>query len=158
MIMDALIGIIDALLLPLSIFKSHIVIFIIAASLTLVANSLNKLFLRKMKFKDIKERIALLREKINQAEKHNKPEEMKKVFDEFMKVNKEFLRISLLATFISLPIVLIFFPWFSARFSGKVVAVLPFSLPFIGNSLNWIIWYILVSLAVSWLLKSFFGD
>lgn len=153
-----LINFMNFMLSPLQILKPHLTIFILAVSLTVIANLLNKIFIRKKKVREIKKRMAFLREKVHLAEKMNRPEELKKIFNEFVKINKELLKINLLSLLFPLLIIILFFPWLSSKFSGRIVAVLPFSLPFLGNSLDWLVWYVLVSLMVGWLIRNLFGD
>ena len=74
-----------------------------------------------------------------------------------MAINNQYLRQTFKVMIVTLLVVLILFPWASTRFSEMSVAVLPFALPVMGTNLNWIVWYILISITGSWLLRKFIG-
>jgi uncharacterized membrane protein (DUF106 family) len=37
------------------------------------------------------------------------------------------------------------------------VAELPFNVPMVGSSVDWIFWYILVSFTIGWVVRKVFG-
>ena len=59
---------------------------------------------------------------------------------------------------VSMIVIAIFLPWVQSKYEGfAAVASLPFNLPFVGSSLNWLYWYILVSLTIGWIVNKLFG-
>jgi uncharacterized membrane protein (DUF106 family) len=51
----------------------------------------------------------------------------------------------------------LFLPWLNYTYEAKVVASLPFDVPFIGHELSWILWYVLVSFTIGWVIRKLFG-
>jgi len=118
---------------------------------------INKFLVNRKKMDEIKRMIEEIRVKIAEAQKNKDMESASKLLNELMKLNSEQLRQSLLALVVSMLLIAIILPWMKYRYEGMVILKLPFSLPLIGNSLSWFIWYFLVSFAIGFLLRKIFG-
>jgi len=105
----------------------------------------------------LKRNMEEIKENLTEAQKEGNKENVNKFLSELMKVNNQYLRHSFKTLIISLLIVSLFLPWLAQKYQGLTVATLPFNLPFIGSGLNWLYWYIFVSLAVGWLIRKLLG-
>lgn len=157
MVYQQVISALDVILSPLTVFPYHISVLLISVLLTVLILCLNRVFINKDLMKQIKSRMEELRENLTQAQKEGNKENINKYMSEMMKTNSEYMRHSFKVLVISMIVVLIFLPWIKYRYEGLAVATLPFNLPFVGSSLNWLYWYILVSFAVGWIINKLFG-
>ena len=148
----------DPVFSPLLALKPHIGLFIFSMILTTIIYTINKLMVNKKVAKEIKDKLALVKENLTKAQKEGRKEDINKFMKEYMDINNQHLRQTFKVMIVTFVVVVVLFPWASERFSGITVANLPFALPIIGNTLNWIMWYILISLTGSWLLRKFIGE
>lgn len=146
------------ILSPLSIFKPHISLLIVSATLTLVALAISKFFTNRQLIKEIKDRMEMIREDLTKAQKEGNTEHANKCLNEIMKANTEYLRHNFKGMIASIVVVIPFFYLLKVKYSGMVVATLPFTVPVVGSSLSWIGWYILVSFAIGWTVGKLLGD
>jgi uncharacterized membrane protein (DUF106 family) len=99
-----------------------------------------------------------IRENLNNAQKMGDKENTNKYLAEMMSMNNTYMKQTFKAMIVSLVVLGLFLPWLRYRYEGMAVAALPFALPFIGSSLSWLYWYILVSFSIGWVLGRFLGD
>jgi len=143
----------DVAFSPVLIFSPMFSLLIISAVITILVLAIQRIFVNKKIVKQIKESMENIREQLMAAQKAGNDEEAQKFLSELMKINSNYMKHSLKALIVSLLIISLFLPWLKYRFEGGPVAHLPFSLPFIGTSLDWLLWYILVSIAAGWLIR-----
>lgn len=156
--MKILINALNVLLSPLLILKPHLVILILASALTITGTVFKTLFIGKRRIIEMKKEIAKIMDKINLAQKSGDQKIMQKYMNELFKLQRTYFKMNLIPILFSLSLFLIFAPWFQASFSAESVVVLPISIPIIGKSINWIIWYIMISICVAWLIEKLFGE
>lgn len=149
---------VDPVFAPLMALKPHIALFIFSSFLTALIYGINKLMINRKVAKEIKDRLATVKENLAKAQKDGRKDDINKFLSEYMSVNNQYLRQTFKVMIVTLLVVVVLFPWASARFSGVTVAQLPFALPVIGTTMGWIIWYILVSVTGSWLLRKIIGE
>jgi uncharacterized membrane protein (DUF106 family) len=143
---------------PLLLLQPHVALFMFALLLTTIIFSINKLMINRKVAKEIKDKLAIVKENLTKAQKEGKKDEINKFLSEYMAINNQYLRQTFKVMMVTFAVVILLFPWASARFSGVTVASLPFALPIIGTNVGWIVWYILVSITGSWLLRKFIGE
>ena len=151
-------ALVDPVFAPLLQLKPHIALFIFASMLTTIIYGINKLMINKKVAKEIKDKLAVVKENLTKAQKEGKKDEINKFLSEYMAINNQHLRQTFKVMIVTFIVVIVLFPWASKRFSEIAVANLPFALPFIGTTINWIVWYILVSVTGSWLLRKLIGE
>lgn len=149
---------VDPMLSPLLTLQPHISLLIFAAVLTAIIFGINRLMINRKLAKEIKDKLTNIRENLTKAQKEGNKELINKFLSDYMQTNNQYLRQMFKVMIVSFIVIIIFFPWAANRFGGLNVASLPFALPFIGTNVNWIVWYILVSITVSWLLRKFIGE
>ena len=143
----------DFVLGPLTVFKPILSLLLVSTLLTIIVILINRIFVNKDLLKNIKNRMDEIRENLTKAQKDGRSEDASKLLSDMMKSNNEYMKHTLKALIISLVVIALFFPWIQYKFQGMNVATLPFSLPLIGSQLNWVWWYILISLAMGWVIK-----
>ena len=148
----------DPILSPLLALKPHVALFIFSSLLTTIIYGINKVMINKKVAKEIKDKLAFVKENLTKAQKEGRKDDIKKFLSEYMAINNQHLRQTFKVMIVTFVVVIVLFPWASTRFSGITVAKLPFALPLIGTSLGWLAWYIIVSITGSWLLRKFIGE
>lgn len=151
--LEPLIAVFDMIFGPLAILKPHISLLIVSAILTVIVLFLNKLVTNRNLLKEVKTKMEEIKENLTRAQKEGNTEEINKFLSEMMTVNNQYVKQNFKALVVSLVVVAIFLPWLGYKYGGSMVAALPFNLPIIGSSLSWSYWYILVSLAVGWVIR-----
>ncbi|MBI2542617.1 MAG: DUF106 domain-containing protein [Candidatus Aenigmarchaeota archaeon] len=154
---------IDPIFAPLLVFDPYLSIFLFSVFISAVIFGINKLMINKKVAKEIKEKLTNIRENLTKAQKEGKKDEINKFLNEYMKTNNEYMQQMFKVMIVSLVVVIVFFPWGSYRFGDAVVVTHPVvqalnSLPLISLLPNWVVWYALVSVAVSWTLRKFLGE
>lgn len=145
------------LLLPLDFLNPALALFFISSTLTAVILILNRVLIGNDFWKDMKERMEEIREKILAAQKKGDMETVNALMNEMVKLNSEYMKRSIKPLLISSLLILLLFPLFQSKYTGKHVS-LPLTLPLIGNNVSWYVWYFLVSISVGWVLKRLMGD
>ncbi len=158
MVFEQLTFALDIVLSPITALPTPIAILIISAGITGLLLVLSKLLVNKNMVKEIRAKMEETRENLTKAQKEGNKENVQKFLDELMKTNNQYMKQTFKTMIISLIVVSIFLPWLGYKYQGLTVAVLPFSLPFIGSQLPWLYWYFLVSLMVGWTARKLVGS
>jgi uncharacterized membrane protein (DUF106 family) len=143
---------VDIIFSSVTVFSPHIAILIVSISLTLLIFGLNRLIINRKLVRELKEKMEKARSEFNQAQKEGDKEKINKTLSEIMNLNKAYMKQTFKSLIISIIIVVIFLPWVKYRY-GDVAIAIPFSLPFIGSSLSWLMWYVLVSFTIGWIVQ-----
>ena len=157
MIIEALNSFFDLIFSPLLFLKPHISLLIISSIIALLVILANKFLVDRKKLEEIKKKIEEIRIKIAEAQKSGNQEYANKLLDELLKANTEHLKQNFKALIITVALVSFILPWIKYRYEGMVILKLPFSIPLIGSSFSWFIWYFLTSFVVSLILRKIFG-
>jgi len=146
---------------PLMIFKPHISLLIVSTIISILVIVINRIFVNAKLMKEIKQKMENIREQLTRAQKEGNTEEANKYLSEMMKTNSEMMKHTFKGLIASLIILSLFLPWikhtYEVTYKGVIIAKLPFTLPFIGSNLDWLIWYVLVSLTIGWVFKKLIG-
>ncbi len=157
MVIENLYPIYDAIFAPLSPFPYHVSVLIISAFLTVIVLGINMLMVNKNVAKQIKTKMEEIKENLNQAQKKGDKEHANRLMNEMLKTNGEYMKHTFKALIVSMLVISLILPWVGQKYQGLSVAALPFDLPMIGHSLEWIYWYILVSLTFGWIANKLTG-
>ncbi len=142
---------------PLLAFSPHVSIFLFSLILSTILFFINKFLMGSKVGKELKAKLASVKEDLMKAQKEGKKDDIKKMLDEYMKINSQYLKQTLRVMLTTIVVVAILFPWANVKFKG-VTAEIPFAVPIIGTHMGWVVWYILVSLTGSLLLRKFIGE
>lgn len=157
MVFSWLVGALDLFLSPLTAFQPHIALMILSTAITVTVTIVGAVFTKKDVVKGIKDRMEAVRENLVKAQKEKDTENVNKFLNELVKINNEYMRQMFKSMVISLVFITIFIPWLRYKYNAMTVALLPFELPVIGSRLDWLLWYILVSFAVGWVVRKLLG-
>lgn len=138
-------------------FSPAIAIFVISAFITLLVIGLNRVFTDRRVIAELRDRMEDIRENLTKAQKSGNKDEIAEFLDEMMSLNTKYMKHTYKVLFISLVVLAIFLPWVRQNYSGMAIAELPFEVPVVGSSINWILWYILVSFTIGWVVRKVFG-
>lgn len=148
---------VDTIFAPLAIFNATTSLFIVSCIITAVIIILNRFTTNRKAIKEIKEKMQNIREQLTAAQKIGDTKSADKFLSEMMNINNEYMKHMYKGLFVSLIVITIFFPWVRYSYGAAAVASLPFDVPFIGGKLNWILWYILVSFTMGWVIRKLLG-
>lgn len=143
---------------PVFNLEPIITISIFSAFLTLAIILINRFAVNRKLMQDIKSRMVEIREKLSKAQKDGDKENVNKFLNEYMKTNSQYMKQTFKALLISMVVIILFLPALNMKYKEMEVATLPFSLPIIKNKAGWLFWYILVSLALSVVVKKIIGE
>lgn len=153
---EPILNAIDFIFSPITVFSPQIAILIVTIFLTLLIFGLNRLVINRKLMKELKEKMEKIKTDLNQAQKGGDKEKINKFFSEMMNLNKAYMKQTFKSLVISIVIIAIFLPWVKYKYEGVAIAM-PFDLPFIGSSLSWLAWYILIAITVGWILQKLAG-
>jgi uncharacterized membrane protein (DUF106 family) len=126
-------------------------IFFIATGLSIIMTYAYKFLTDQALMRELKSEIDKLKKKMKEHRKD--PEKLREVQKEMMPLNMKYFKKSMKPTLITLLPFLIIFFFLNQVYSvgGELFPIvpLPFSLPIIGNSLEWIGTYIIFSLVLT---------
>ena len=157
MVIEPLYPVFDALFSPITIFPYYVSVLIISALLTFAVLLINRLLVNKNVVKEIKTKMEGIKENLNQAQKLGNKEHANKLIDEMMRTNNQYMKHTFKALIVSMIVISLFLPWVGEKYKGLTVALLPFNLPFVGASMEWLYWYILVSITLGWIANKLLG-
>lgn len=121
-----------------------IIVFLLSFITSLITTLIYKFTIDQSKAKSIKANIKILSENAKEKQKSGNKEEVNKILQEIMKLNSEFTRMTLKPMIISMFPALIVLFILRYLYSGKYF-YLPFPLPYIGNSCDWLLIYVVIS-------------
>lgn len=147
----------DVVFAPLAVFSPATSLFIVSAFITVLVMVLTRLTTNKKAMKEIKEKMQSIREQMTAAQKIGDTTGANKFLAEMMSTNNDYMKQMYKGLFVSLIVISLFLPWLNYTYEAKTVASLPFDVPFIGRELSWILWYVLVSFTIGWVIRKIFG-
>lgn len=156
-ITSALVASFDFIFAPITAMSPIASLFIISVALTAIILAINRALVDKDIVKHLKDRMEEIREELTKAQKSGDNEAANKALNELLGVNSAYMKQTFKVLIASLVIITIFLPWLRYEYSGAVVATLPFNLPMVGTKLNWILWYVLVSFTIGWIVRKLLG-
>jgi len=154
---EQLYAVFDFIFSPFLLFSPVLSLVFVATTLTLILLVLTRFSVNRKAIKEIKDRMEQTRENLTKAQKEGNKEETSKLMNEMMSSNTDYMKQTFKTLIISLIVLSLILPWMKYRYEGKATASLPFTLPFVGNSLGWVYWYVLVSFTVGWVIKKILG-
>jgi len=142
---------------PLNIFPPIISLLLLSSFLTILVIVITKFFVNTKLLKEIKDEMEKIREQLTAAQKEGNNELANQHLKNMMQVNSKYMQHSFKAVIISIVVLGLFLPYLKFKYADIIIARLPFAVPFIGNSLSWLYWYILVSFMIGWVIRKVIG-
>ena len=103
----------------------------------------------------IKQEMSDVKARVKELQKTN-PEEANKESMKMLAASNKQMKLAMKPMLPTMIFVLLLLPWMSTVFHGYTVA-LPVSLPLVGNSMDWLVWYIVLSIPMNMLFKRAMG-
>lgn len=111
-----------------------------------------KIFVNQEKMRKIKDEMIEVKEKMTEAKKKGNDKELKKLVERSLEVNKEQMILSMKPLFISMIFAISLFVWLRQEYT-EMVFNLPISLPYFGNDIGWLGFYIIISLPSTFIFR-----
>ncbi|MEM5798180.1 MAG: EMC3/TMCO1 family protein [Candidatus Aenigmatarchaeota archaeon] len=118
---------------------------LITICIMFVVSFIYRISINPSEMRDLKKQIEKYRIEADKARKNNEKEKAEKLMNEMLKVSQKQLRLNLKPLMISGIVFLLTLSWMSRYFTGFEIS-LPFSIVFLGNSISWFLWYILLAI------------
>ncbi len=149
----------DPIFSPITILPPHIAILIISIILTLMITFGSRLIVNRKALIKLKEEMQEIKDKWNKSQKNGDKDEQKKYYNQLMNANGRYMKHTIRIMFVSIFVVIIFFPWLSYEYTESVVVNLPFTLPILEwDSLKWFWWYVVTAFSVGTILRKIMGS
>jgi uncharacterized membrane protein (DUF106 family) len=158
MVVEFIVGALDVVLKPITVLPNYVAVMLVAGMITFLITGLNKVFINRSAVKEIKKRMEEVREKLTAAQKAGNKDEMNAHINELMRTNNQYMKHTFKSLIISLAVISLFLPWMNFTYNGVAIASMPFPVPFIGQDLTWLYWYILVSFSIGWFIRKLTGS
>jgi uncharacterized membrane protein (DUF106 family) len=142
---------------PLNVFPPIISLMLLSSFLTILILVITKFFVNTKVLREIKEEMEKIREQLSAAQKSGDKTLQNEFLSKMMQTNSKYMQHSFKALIISIVVLSLFLPYLKYKYEGVVIAQLPLTIPFIGNSLGWLGWYILVSFMIGWVTRKIAG-
>jgi|GEM_PF-1008616 len=128
---------------------------VVAVAVTFVITLMYRFLTDPKKMKELKDRAKAISEKTKEIQKAD-PEEAKKLTNEMLEITNKQMMASMKPMLATLLVAALVLPWMAAQFAGPMVK-LPADLPYFGVDLGWLMWYILISIPASQILRKAMG-
>jgi len=142
---------------PLNIFPPIISLMLLSTFLTILILFITKFFVNTKVLREIKDEMEKIREQLTLAQKNGDKQLQNEFLSKMMQTNSKYMQHSFKAVIISIIVLSLFLPYLKYKYEGIVIAQLPLNVPFIGTTLGWLGWYILVSFMIGWVIRKISG-
>ncbi len=133
-------------------FPGYIEVLVVSVALSLLSVLISKFATNQTAIKGMKGDMKALNAKIKKAQKEGNQKEVSRLSSELMKISGKQFQMNMKPMFISLFIFISVF-WFFGMFYEELTVASPVNLPFLGNSLGWFHWYLMIVLPGSFMFR-----
>jgi uncharacterized membrane protein (DUF106 family) len=154
--LEQITGFVNILLSPVTVFYPPVAVAVLAAFFTVFIFVCNRLLVKKEMVESIRKRMNEIREQLTIAQQAKNIQAVEKWMKELVEVNNQYIKNTLKGLLITIAVSIIVLPWITTKYSGAVVR-LPFEVPFLGNSLTGLYWYVMVSFVVGIVINKLIG-
>jgi uncharacterized membrane protein (DUF106 family) len=142
---------------PLNAFPPIISLLLLSSFLTILILVITKFFVNTKVLREIKDEMEKIREQLTTAQKNGDKGLQNEFLSKMMETNSKYMKHSFKALIISIIVLSLFLPYLKYKYEGIIIAQLPLNVPFIGISLGWLGWYVLVSFMIGWVIRKILG-
>lgn len=150
MVIEMWVSLLERIFSPILSLHFTLGISIFALLFFLLSVVINRLLIDQEKMKKVKEEMEKIKRELKSVKLEDK-EKFNKLMKRSMEINTEYMMMSMKSLVVFSILFLTFLPLLQHAYSNSFVT-LPFTIPLIGSKLNWISWYIIVSLTISFTL------
>jgi len=124
--------------------------------LAFVTALLYRVLTKPAEMRRVKQEMNDLKERANKATKSGDTKEATRLTTEMLKGNQAVFKMNMKPMMASMLLFIFVLGWLAARFADMSISA-PFSIPFIGDSLNWFWWYFIVVIAGNFIFRKLLG-
>jgi uncharacterized membrane protein (DUF106 family) len=133
-------------------FPGYIEVLMIATGLSLASVLISKYLGNQKGVKNLKAEMKSLNASIKKAQKAGDTKEMNRLSGNLMKLSSKQFQLNMKPMMFSMMLFFGMFAFFGTYYAELVIPA-PFSIPFIGNSMGWFHWYLMIVLPGSFLFR-----
>lgn len=152
---DGAYAILNTLFGPVLGMQPMLALVVISIVVTFAITLVYRFLSDPKKIKELRDRAKELSAKTKELQNKD-PEEAKRLTNEMLSITNKQMMSSLKPMLVTLLIAAFVLPWMAAQFPGTV-ARLPVSVPILGTDVGWLVWYIIVSIPASQVLRKLLG-
>ncbi|MEM5814534.1 MAG: EMC3/TMCO1 family protein [Candidatus Aenigmatarchaeota archaeon] len=153
--MDGTYAIMDALFGPVTGLHPALSLAVVSLAVTFVITLVYRFLSDPKKMKELRDRTKEINAKVKEIQNKN-PEEAKRLTNEMLNITNKQMMANMKPMLVTLLVAAVTLPWMAEQYAGPIVK-LPAEVPFFGTDLGWIVWYILISIPASQILRKLIG-
>jgi uncharacterized membrane protein (DUF106 family) len=153
--MDVINAALAAIFGPLMGMQSMLSLTAISVVVTFLITLVYRFLGDPKKMKELKDRAKEISAKVKEVQKTS-PDEAKTLTNEMLELTNKQMMASFKPMVATLLVAALTLPWMAAHFVGPIVK-LPADVPMLGSSMGWLVWYILISIPASQILRKVVG-
>jgi len=142
---------------PIMAFPPIVSLSALALIITVVVIAINRIFVDSKAMAELKSRMEQMREELIREQKDGNADRASKIVSDMTATNLKYMKHTTKALIISIILIIMILPWVQSTYSDITVARLPLTIPYVGSSLNWVVWYFVVSLTIGWVIRKLMG-
>ena len=131
-------------------------LLLISIGLSLLLAVLYRFLTDPEEIRKAKREMEFYREKSKKAQKAGDMEEVKKLTNDMMKASQKQMSQTMKPMFASMVIFFVVLGWLATAYAELAIPA-PFAIPFIGNSLNWFWWYLIIVIPANLVFRKALG-
>ncbi len=147
----------DIIFAPIISLTPLLSILVFAAILSVVSIVFSKLLMKKGYMKEMKMKQKELQKRMKDAQKEGDQKTVSKNMKEMMSMQGRYMKDNMKPMIATLGVGIVILLYMSNKFA-EVSITLPFEIPLLGSSINWIWWYIIASVGISMGLRKAIGE
>jgi len=129
---------------------------LVLIDMALVTALLYRLLTNPEKMRALKSQTNELKDKSSKAQKSGDTKESQRLMVEMLKANQQMMQSNMKPLMASLLFFVLIIGLLTGKYSGVVMA-LPFYVPFLGTSISWFVWYVVVGFAFNIFFRKMLG-
>jgi len=152
---DGTYAIMSALFGPVLGLQPMLSLAVVSIAVTFVITLIYRFLSDPKKIKELRDRAKEINAKTKEIQKSN-PEEAKNLTNEMLSITNKQMMANMKPMLVTLLVAALTLPWMAEQFAGPIVR-LPADVPMLGVDLGWLMWYILISIPASQILRKALG-
>jgi uncharacterized membrane protein (DUF106 family) len=115
-----------------------------------------RLLTKPEEMRRIKANMKEIQNRVKKAQKSGDMDQVNALTSEMLKGSQQQFTQNMKPMLVSMLIFFVFIGWIGAQY-GEVVVALPFTMPFLGSSVGWFWWYIIITLPATFFFRKMLG-
>ena len=128
---------------------------LLVSAILFISSLIYKFLINKEQMREIKAKQKEKQQRLKEVQKTN-PAEANQVMNEMLKLQQKQMKLTMKPMIVSFIIFILVLPILPSLFPG-VVANLPFTLPYFGNTFEWLPWYFVLTIPLNTIFRKVLG-